>query len=81
MIEEGAVRPAPEVVVVVTAQPLAVLSSVVRGGGCASARAVVNLHVGNARFGGPASELGWSVAQAAGRALHAGISGRRERNG
>ena len=34
-----------------------------------------------ARFGGPASELGWSIAQAARRALHAGISGWQERNG
>ena len=33
------------------------------------------------RFGGPASELGWSIAQAARRALHAGISGWQERNG
>ncbi|MGH7644213.1 MAG: adenosylcobinamide amidohydrolase [Gemmatimonadales bacterium] len=34
-----------------------------------------------ARFGGPASELGWSIAQAARKALHAGISGWQERNG
>ena len=34
-----------------------------------------------ARFGGPTSELGWSIAQAARRALHAGISGWQERNG
>ena len=33
-----------------------------------------------ARFGGPASELGWSMAQAARRALEAGIRGWRERN-
>jgi adenosylcobinamide hydrolase len=33
-----------------------------------------------ARFGGPASELGWSVAQAARRALEAGIRGWQERN-
>ena len=34
-----------------------------------------------ARFGGPASELGWSIAQAARRALHAGIRGWQERTG
>jgi len=34
-----------------------------------------------ARFGGPASELGWSIAQAARRALWAGIRGWQERNG
>ena len=33
------------------------------------------------QFGGPASELGWSVAQAAGKALHEGIRGWQERNG
>ena len=33
-----------------------------------------------ARFGGPASELGWSIAQAARRTLEAGIHGWRERN-
>ena len=33
-----------------------------------------------ARFGGPASELGWSVAQAARLALEAGIRGWQERN-
>lgn len=33
-----------------------------------------------ARFGGPASEMGWSVAQAARRALEAGIRGWQERN-
>jgi adenosylcobinamide amidohydrolase len=33
-----------------------------------------------ARFGGPTSELGWSVAQAARRALDAGIRGWQERN-
>jgi adenosylcobinamide amidohydrolase len=32
------------------------------------------------RFGGPASELGWSVAQAARKALQAGIQGWQERN-
>jgi adenosylcobinamide amidohydrolase len=32
-----------------------------------------------ARFGGPVSELGWSVAQAAGEALEAGIRGWLER--
>ncbi len=32
-------------------------------------------------FGGPASELGWTVAQAARRALEAGIRGWQERNG
>lgn len=32
------------------------------------------------RFGGPASELGWSVARAARRALEAGIRGWQERN-
>jgi adenosylcobinamide hydrolase len=32
-------------------------------------------------FGGPASPLGWSIAQAARRALHAGIRGWQERNG
>lgn len=31
-------------------------------------------------FGGPASELGWSIAQAARKALGAGIRGWRERN-
>lgn len=36
----------PEAVVIVAAQPLRVLSSAVHGGGLASARAVVNLHVG-----------------------------------
>ena len=35
----------------------------------------------NARFGGPASELGWSIAQAARKALWAGIRGWQERNG
>jgi adenosylcobinamide amidohydrolase len=35
----------------------------------------------SARFGGPASELGWSIAQAARRALWAGIRGWQERNG
>lgn len=35
----------------------------------------------SARFGGPASELGWSIAQAARRALWAGIRSRQERNG
>lgn len=33
-----------------------------------------------ARFGGPASELGWSIAQAARRALEAGIRAWQERN-
>jgi adenosylcobinamide amidohydrolase len=33
-----------------------------------------------ARFGGPASELGWSMAQAARRALEMGIRGWQERN-
>ena len=33
-----------------------------------------------ARFGGPASELGWSIAQAARRALVVGIRGWQERN-
>lgn len=33
-----------------------------------------------ARFGGPASELGWSIAQAARRALELGIRGWQERN-
>lgn len=33
-----------------------------------------------ARFGGPASELGWSVAQAARRALETGIRNWQERN-
>ena len=33
-----------------------------------------------ARFGGPASELAWSMAQAARRALEAGIRGWQERN-
>jgi len=33
-----------------------------------------------ARFGGPASELGWSIAQAARRALGAGIRDWQERN-
>jgi iron complex transport system ATP-binding protein len=32
------------------------------------------------RFGGPASELGWSIAQAAYKALTAGIRGWQERN-
>ena len=32
------------------------------------------------QFGGPASELGWSVAQAAGKALREGIQGWQERN-
>jgi len=41
-----AVRTGPEAVVIVAAQPLRVLSSAVHGGGLASARAVVNLHVG-----------------------------------
>ena len=41
-----AVRIGPEAVVIVAAQPLRVLSSAVHGGGLASARAVVNLHVG-----------------------------------
>jgi len=40
-----AVRTGPEAVVIVAAQPLRVLSSAVHGGGLASARAVVNLHV------------------------------------
>ena len=35
----------------------------------------------NARFGGPASELGWSIAQATRKALWAGIRGWQERNG
>jgi adenosylcobinamide amidohydrolase len=35
----------------------------------------------SARFGGPASELGWSIAQAARRALWAGIRSWQERNG
>jgi len=35
----------------------------------------------SARFGGPASELGWSIAQAARRALWTGIRGWQERNG
>ena len=46
MIEGLAVRIGPEAVVVVAAQPLRVLSSAVHNGGFASARAVVNLHVG-----------------------------------
>jgi adenosylcobinamide amidohydrolase len=33
-----------------------------------------------ARFGGPASELGWSMAQAARRALEVGIRGWQDRN-
>jgi iron complex transport system ATP-binding protein len=41
-----AVRSGPEAVVIVAAEPLRVLSSAVHGGGFASARAVVNLHVG-----------------------------------
>ena len=32
------------------------------------------------QFGGPASELGWSVAQAAGKVLHEGIRAWQERN-
>jgi adenosylcobinamide hydrolase len=32
------------------------------------------------QFGGPASELGWSVAQAAGKALREGVRGWHERN-
>ena len=40
------VRADAEAVVIVSAQPLRVLSSAVHGGGFASARAVVNLHVG-----------------------------------
>jgi adenosylcobinamide amidohydrolase len=32
------------------------------------------------QFGGPVSELGWSVARAAGAALDAGIRGWLERN-
>jgi adenosylcobinamide hydrolase len=46
MIEGLGVRIGPEAVVVVAAQPLRVLSSAVHNGGFASARAVVNLHVG-----------------------------------
>ncbi|HXM78943.1 MAG TPA: adenosylcobinamide amidohydrolase, partial [Thermoanaerobaculia bacterium] len=45
MIEGLAVWIGREAVVVVAAQPLRVLSSAVHGGGFASARAVVNLHV------------------------------------
>jgi adenosylcobinamide amidohydrolase len=32
------------------------------------------------RFGGPVSEMGWSIARAAGSALDAGIKGWLERN-
>ena len=47
MIIEGlTVRTGPEAVVIVAAQSLRVLSSAVHGGGLASARAIVNLHVG-----------------------------------
>ena len=46
MIDGLAVGIGPEAVVIVAAQPLRVLSSAVHGGGLASARAVVNLHVG-----------------------------------
>ena len=45
-IEGLTVRIGPEAVVIVAAQPLRVLSSAVHGGGLASARTVVNLHVG-----------------------------------
>jgi len=45
-IEGLTVRIGPEAVVIVAARPLRVLSSAVHGGGLASARAVVNLHVG-----------------------------------
>ena len=37
-------------------------------------------HGARAHFGGPASDLGWSVAQAARRALETGIRGWQERN-
>jgi len=33
-----------------------------------------------AQFGGPVSEMGWSIARAAGAALDAGIQGWLERN-
>jgi adenosylcobinamide amidohydrolase len=46
IIEGLTVRTGPEAVVIVAAQPLRVLSSAVHGGGLASARAIVNLHVG-----------------------------------
>ena len=46
MIGGLAVRTGPEAVVIVAAQPLRILSSAVHRGGLASARAVVNLHVG-----------------------------------
>jgi len=35
---------------------------------------------GDIRFGGPASELGWSIAQAVYKALTAGIRSWQERN-
>lgn len=47
MIEGLVVRIGPEAVVVTAARPLGVLSSAVHGGGLTTARAVVNLHVGN----------------------------------
>jgi adenosylcobinamide amidohydrolase len=46
IIEGLTVQTGPEAVVIVAAQPLRVLSSAVHGGGLASARAIVNLHVG-----------------------------------
>ncbi len=45
-IDGIAVRAGSEAVVIVSAQPLRVLSSAVHGGGFADARAIVNLHVG-----------------------------------
>jgi adenosylcobinamide amidohydrolase len=45
-IDGIAVRASSEAVVIVSVEPLRVLSSAVHGGGFASARAVVNLHVG-----------------------------------
>ena len=69
MIEGLGVRIGPEAVVVVDAHP--------------EPPALVNAAAGRgarARFGGPASELGWSMAQAARRALEARIRGWQGRN-
>jgi adenosylcobinamide kinase/adenosylcobinamide-phosphate guanylyltransferase len=66
LLHEAGVRDAAGALVTGTSTDAVVIAATGRGA--------------RARFGGPASELGWSMAQAARRALDAGIRGWRERN-
>lgn len=66
LLDEAGVRDAAGALVTGTSTDAVVIAATGRGA--------------RARFGGPASELGWSIAQAARRALEAGIRGWQERN-